>query len=64
TARTNGLLAGGTPPAEALTSGFRLAFWVGAVMVATAVVLAVTMLRRPARDVVATGEAVPVGAAP
>ncbi len=47
TARTNGLLAAGTPPVEALTSGYRLAFGVAAGLVAAAVVLAVVVLRRP-----------------
>ena len=61
TARTNDLLAVGAAPAEALTGGFRLAFWIGAGLLATAVLLAVTVLRRPARTVSEAGEAVPVG---
>ncbi|OLF13253.1 DHA2 family efflux MFS transporter permease subunit [Actinophytocola xanthii] len=59
TARTNTLLTGGAAPAEAMASGFRLAFWVGAGMVATAVVLALTVLRRPAGTVAGVGEPVP-----
>jgi hypothetical protein len=62
TSRTNGLLATGTPPAEALTSGFRLAFWIGAAMLAVAVMLALTVLRRPARSEEPVGEPVTVGA--
>jgi EmrB/QacA subfamily drug resistance transporter len=49
TARTNGLIAGGTSPVEAMTSGFRLAFSVAAGLVAVAVILATVVLtqRRP-----------------
>jgi sugar phosphate permease len=47
TARTNGLLAAGEPPAAALTSGYRLAFAVASALVGAAVVLAVVVLRRP-----------------
>ncbi|MPZ79927.1 MAG: DHA2 family efflux MFS transporter permease subunit [Actinophytocola sp.] len=47
TSRTNGLLAAGESPVEALTSGYRLAFGVGAALVAVGVVLAVVVLRRP-----------------
>jgi sugar phosphate permease len=49
TSRTNELMAGGRPAVEALTSGYRLAFVVAAGLVAIAVVLAVTVLRQPAR---------------
>ena len=35
----------GMPPGDALTSGYRLAFWVGTGLVATAFVVAVVMLR-------------------
>ncbi|MGH2602290.1 MAG: DHA2 family efflux MFS transporter permease subunit, partial [Dehalococcoidia bacterium] len=45
TARTNSLLAGGEPAVSALTSGYRLAFGIGAVLVGLALVLAVTVLR-------------------
>jgi MFS family permease len=50
TSRTNGLLAAGESPVEAMTSGFRLAFGVGAALVAVAVGLAVFVLRRPEPD--------------
>jgi EmrB/QacA subfamily drug resistance transporter len=58
TSRTNDLLAAGTTPDEALTSGFRLALWVGAGLLAVAVTLAATVLRRPAP--VVAEEPVPV----
>jgi MFS family permease len=58
TSRTNDLLATGTTPAEAMTSGFRLAFWVGTGLLAAAVTLAATVLRRPTPALV--GEPVPV----
>ncbi|MFL6144875.1 MAG: DHA2 family efflux MFS transporter permease subunit [Labedaea sp.] len=45
TSRTTGLLAAGEPTAAALTSGFRLAFGIGAVLIVAAVALAVGMLR-------------------
>jgi EmrB/QacA subfamily drug resistance transporter len=59
TSRTNTLLSGGAAPTEALASGFRLAFWVGAAMVTTAVVLALTVLRRPVRPAAGVGEPLP-----
>jgi MFS family permease len=58
TSHTNGLLAGGTPAVEAMTSGYRVAFGIGAVLVAVAAVLAVTVLRQP--KVAETEELVPV----
>jgi EmrB/QacA subfamily drug resistance transporter len=45
TARTTDLIAGGTDRLSALTSGFHLAFGIGAVLIGAAIVLAVTMLR-------------------
>jgi EmrB/QacA subfamily drug resistance transporter len=45
TARTTDLLAGGTDRPTALTSGFHLAFGIGAVLIGAAVVLAVAVLR-------------------
>jgi EmrB/QacA subfamily drug resistance transporter len=45
TARTTSQLAGGSAPAAALTSGFHLAFGIGAVAVAVALVLAVALLQ-------------------
>jgi EmrB/QacA subfamily drug resistance transporter len=50
TARTADLIAGGAARPEALTSGFHLAFGIGAVLLGAAVVLAVAMLRRPAPE--------------
>jgi EmrB/QacA subfamily drug resistance transporter len=47
TSRTNGLIADGTAPVEAMTSGFRLAFGVAAGLVAVGVVLATVVLRQP-----------------
>jgi EmrB/QacA subfamily drug resistance transporter len=47
TARTNELAATGVAAPHAMTSGFRLAFGIGAGMVAVAVVLAGTVLTRP-----------------
>jgi MFS family permease len=45
TTRTDSLVAGGESNASALTSGFHLAFLIGAVLVAAAVTVAVTVLR-------------------
>jgi EmrB/QacA subfamily drug resistance transporter len=47
TAHTNALLTTGQPPVSATTSGYRLAFVVGAAFVATALLLAATVLRTP-----------------
>jgi EmrB/QacA subfamily drug resistance transporter len=47
TSRTKDLLAEGRPAVEAMVSGFRLAFGIGAGLVTVAVVLAVTVLRQP-----------------
>lgn len=44
-ARTDALVAGGASEAVALTGGYHLAFWAGAVSVAGAVVVAATVLR-------------------
>jgi EmrB/QacA subfamily drug resistance transporter len=41
------LVAGGTAPAEALTQGYHLAFLIGALVVAAAIAIAVTVLRQP-----------------
>jgi hypothetical protein len=48
TSRTNHLLPAGDSSAAALTGGYRLAFGIGAALVVTAIVLAATVLRRPA----------------
>jgi EmrB/QacA subfamily drug resistance transporter len=59
TTRTDRLLGEGLGTAEALTSGYRLAFGTGAVLVLTALVLAATVLRPWA-----TGDPVPDELAP
>ncbi|MER5746457.1 MFS transporter [Streptomyces sp. NPDC002225] len=46
-ARTDALLSGGTSPVPALTDGYRLAFRVGACLVAVSLLLAATLLRSP-----------------
>jgi EmrB/QacA subfamily drug resistance transporter len=46
--RTAGLLAGGREATSALAGGYRLAFVIGAALGTAALVLAATMLRRPA----------------
>jgi EmrB/QacA subfamily drug resistance transporter len=46
TSHTNGLLAEGVTRAEAMTSGYHIAFGIAAGLVAVAVVLAVTVLRQ------------------
>ena len=45
TERTNGLLADGESTASALTSGYQLAYLVGAALVAVAIAIALTVLR-------------------
>jgi len=47
TDRTRSLGAGGRSPASALTGGYHLAYLVGAVAVASGIVIAVSMLRPP-----------------
>lgn len=49
--RTDTLLAEGRSRAEALTGGYHLAFAVGTGLLATAFLVAYTVLRRPARDI-------------
>ena len=44
-ARTEALASDGTAAATALTGGYHLAFWVGAALVGTAIVVALTVLR-------------------
>src|SRR4051812_14565876 len=61
TTRTDGLLADGVGTASALTSGFRLAFVLGAAFVALALVVATTVLR-PAPAVAPAGAEVDVAA--
>jgi len=50
TARTDRLLADGESTASALTSGYHLAFGIGSALMVAAVVVAATILRRPAAD--------------
>jgi EmrB/QacA subfamily drug resistance transporter len=45
--RSEDLVAGGTPSAQALTEGYQLAFTTAAGLVAVAIVVAATVLRRP-----------------
>jgi len=45
TSRSERLIADGEPTAAALTSGYHLAFWIGAVLVAVAIVVAATVLQ-------------------
>jgi EmrB/QacA subfamily drug resistance transporter len=59
TTHTENLLAGGTQPAEALTSGFQWAFWAGAGFAALSLVATLLTLRR--EDLV-DADAVPVAA--
>jgi hypothetical protein len=61
TERTEALLADGEPAAEALNSGYHLAYLIGVGMVLVAIVIAVTVLR--ARLPQAAPEAVPEAAA-
>jgi EmrB/QacA subfamily drug resistance transporter len=64
--RSSHLIAGGTPTPEALTSGYHLAFLIGAGLMAVALVIVVTVLRpetRPAaRGAVEAGDAQAQGA--
>ena len=49
--RTDSLLAGGTSPDAALTSGFHLAFWIGAGLVSASIAVATLVLRsKPALE--------------
>jgi len=48
TGRTDGLLANGESTASALNSGYHLAYLVGAALVATAIVVAMVVIRSPA----------------
>jgi MFS family permease len=60
TSRTNGLIVSGQTLEPALTSGFHLAFGIGAVLLATAVGLALTVLRAgPVQAELPAGQRVP-----
>jgi EmrB/QacA subfamily drug resistance transporter len=67
TERTEGLLTEGEPVAEALNSGYHLAYLIGAVLIVVAIVVAVTVLRARLPEVVPepvpepVPEAVPAG---
>jgi EmrB/QacA subfamily drug resistance transporter len=61
TTRTENLLADGSDPAHALTSGFQLAFWVGVGLAAASLIATLVALRRSDLEQV-PGEAVPVPA--
>ncbi|THA70568.1 DHA2 family efflux MFS transporter permease subunit [Streptomyces sp. A0642] len=52
--RTDALSAAGRGPAEALTGGYHLAFTVGVGLLAAALLIALTVLRRPTRATTAT----------
>jgi MFS family permease len=47
TSRTDSLLDQGKPLASALTSGYHVAFWIGAALVVAAIVVAATVLEAP-----------------
>jgi EmrB/QacA subfamily drug resistance transporter len=61
TTRTENLLAAGSDPATALTSGFQLAFWVGVGLAVASLVATLVVLRGKDLEQV-RGEAVPVPA--
>ena len=63
TTRTGDLRAGGATPDAALTGGYHLAFGIGALLVAAALVLAVTLLRPESQAATAPAEDV-AGARP
>jgi EmrB/QacA subfamily drug resistance transporter len=53
TSRSDSLVEGGESAASALTSGYQLAFWIGAVLVGAAIVVAAAVLKpapKPQRD--------------
>jgi EmrB/QacA subfamily drug resistance transporter len=52
TERTGGLLADGESTASALTSGYHLAYLIGAALVVVAMVIVLTVMRPPAREAV------------
>ena len=57
--RTEDEIAAGTTPPEALTSGFQLAFWVGAAIAAAGVVAALVLIRNEELDAVPEGAPAP-----
>ena len=56
TSRTENLLADGRLAVVALTSGYQLAFLIGAVLIAVGVAIAVTVMRDPAGAMAHEGE--------
>jgi len=65
TERSDGLLAEGEPTAAALTSGYHLAYLIGAALIAVAIVVAVAVLRPDhAAEAVEEAEPAPSGAGP
>jgi EmrB/QacA subfamily drug resistance transporter len=59
TERTDGLLADGESTASALTSGYHLAYLIGAGLVAVALVIVLTVMRPPSEAAPQQGEAEP-----
>jgi EmrB/QacA subfamily drug resistance transporter len=62
TERTDGLLADGESAASALTSGYHLAYLIGAGLVAVALVIAMTVMRPPSEAAPQQGEGEPAEA--
>jgi len=50
TERTDAVRAGGAAPLQALTEGYQLAFGIGAVLLGTAIAVALGVLRSPAQE--------------
>ena len=63
TERTDGLLADGESAASALTSGYHLAYLIGAGLVAVALVIVMTVMRPPSEAAPQQGEGEPAEAA-
>jgi predicted anti-sigma-YlaC factor YlaD len=63
TERTDGLLADGESTASALTSGYHLAYLIGAGLVAVALVIVLTVMRPPSEAAPQAVEAEPAEAA-
>jgi hypothetical protein len=59
TERTDGLLADGESTASALTSGYHLAYLIGAGLVAVALVIVLTVMRPPSEAAPQQGEGEP-----
>jgi MFS family permease len=64
TERTEGLLADGEPAAEALNSGYHLAYLIGTGLILVAIVIAVTVLRVRAPEAAVEPAAAPIEPAP